>query len=281
MKLTIGSHPDVPHPFSNGPEEPTPSPRGLPASPRLASQQLVQGYLTFGALVSYWRGRSSLSGSQMAAIAAWGLGERGWLDSGRISRIENARQARGCSLKELLAFDAANQAIWTWQVQGQQAAWARFGPHTVWGLRDEWLSESIWLPAPDQPAEALEFADFAEVLVGRLELPYLGSVALGDADADTMSARLSDLLNGLLTASGLGPREGLKTLLAAYPTRDADRQSRLMAVVMGSGTLAREELEAELYALAETIRQLRDLGPGAYGPGDLARELSAGLPESE
>ena len=252
-----------------------PPPMGLPEAPRLADQQLVTGFMQMGALISYWRGRSELSGSQLSAIAAWGLGQTGWLDSSMVSRIENARQARGCSLKNLLALDAANQAIWTWQSKGPQAAWARFGPHTVWSVKDQWLQEAIWLPVADEPEHPLEFADFAEVLVGRIELPYLGIVSLGQGDSQAMSERLSDLLNALLTATGLGPREGLKALMTAYPTKDPDRQSRLMALVMGSGSLSRDELEAELYALAEAIRQLRDLAPGGYGPGDLARELSA------
>jgi hypothetical protein len=276
MKLTVGTHPDIPFPFSNGPEDPTPPPMGLSEAPRLADQQLLSGFMAMGALVSYWRGRSALSGSQLSAIAAWGLGQNGWLDSSIVSRIENARQSRGCSLKNLLAFDAANQAIWTWQIQGQQAAWGRFGPHTVWGLRDQWLQDAIWLPVADEPEHPLEFEDFAAVLVGRSELPYLGTVSLGQGDAAAMSERLSDLLNALLTATNLGPREALKALLTAYPTKDPDRQSRLMALVMGSGSLSRDELEAELYALAEAIRSLRDLAPGGYGPGDLARELSAG-----
>lgn len=238
-------------------------------------QQLLSGFMAMGALVSYWRGRSELSGSQLSTIAAYGLGQNGWLDSSIVSRIENARQTRGCSLKNLLAFDAANQVLWTWQTEGQQAVWARWGPHTVWGVREHWLQEAIWLPVADQPQLPLEFEDFAAVLVGRTELPYLGIATLGQGDSQEMSDRLSDLLNALLTATGLGPREALKALLLAYPTKDPDRQSRLMALVMGSGSLSRDELEAELYALAEAIRSLRDLSPGGYGPGDLARELSA------
>ena len=208
------------------------------------------------------------------AIACWGLGEKSWLDSAVISRIENGRQARGCSLKNLLAFEVANLAIHLWQTQGKEACWERFGPHTVWGVRDQWLDEAIWLPVPDQPQEPMEFADFAEVLIGRLQVPYLGTVALGDGDAEAMSARLSDLLNAAIAAQGLSPREAMRELLASYPTKDPDRQSRLMAVALGTGELTREELEAELYALAETLRALRELPPGSYGPGELARELS-------
>lgn len=245
------------------------------------SQQLVQGYMTFGALIRYWRGRSRLSGAQLEAIADWGLGERGWLNTGVLSRIERATQTRGCGLKHLLAFDAANAAIHTWQVRGRQEAWARFGPHTVWGVRDEWLDEAIWLPAPDHPDEAMEFADFAEVLVGRMEVPYLGNVVLRDGDAEAMSSRLSDLLNEAIGDRGLSPRQAMKTLLAAYPTKDSDRQSRLIALVMGSGGLSRDELEAELYAVSEALRDLRGLTPGSYGPGDLAAELSSDLLGSE
>jgi hypothetical protein len=278
MKINVGFHPDLPFPFSNGPEEPTLPAKGLPTPLRLMTQQMVQGHMTFGTLISYWRGRSQLSGNQMVAIASWGLGEKGWLDSAVLSRIENARQTRGCSLKNLLAFDAANAAIHTWQVKGQREAWARFGPHTAWGVRDAWLDGAIWLPVPDQPQHPLEFSDFAEVLVGRLtELPYLGQVVLRDGDAEAMSARLGDLLNAALAARGLPPRAALE----AYPSKDENRRSRLVAVLMGTDQLTRDEMEQEFYALAETLRELRGLPAGSYGPGELAQELSPGprLPE--
>ena len=243
--------------------------------PRRMAQQLVQGHLTFGALISYWRGRSRLSGNQLVAIANWGLGEKSWLDSAVISRIENGRQARGCSMKNLLAFDAANQVINLWQTDGKEACWDRFGLHTVWGVSDQWIEEAIWLPVPKEPEHAMEFADFAEVLVGLMAVPYLGTVVLGDVDAEVMSGRLSDLLNAAITAQGLSPREAMKELLKSYPTKDPDRQSRLMAVSLGQGEFTREELESELYALSEAIRALRELPPGSYGPGELAAELSA------
>jgi hypothetical protein len=203
------------------------------------------------------------------------------LHSPIISRIENDRLSRGCSLKQLLAFGAANGAIWSWQTEGVKAAWARYGPHTDWAVKSEWLDDAIWLPVPDDQTHPLEFADLAEVLVGRLELPYLGAVSLGHADAEAMSGRLSDLLNAAIATQALPPREGLAALMAAYPTRDPNRQSRLMALLMGSGRLSRDELESELYAMAETLRVLRDLPAGSYGPGDLAAELSKALPPSE
>lgn len=240
------------------------------------TQQLVEGHLTFGALISYWRGRSRLSGNQMVAIANWGIGEKSWLDSAVISRIENGRQARGCSMKNLLAFDRINDIIHTWQTKGKEACWDRFGLHTVWEVRDSWLEDAIWLQVPDQPEHPMEFADFAEVLVGKLPVPYLGTVALGDADAKRMSAKLSDLLNAAMKAQGpTDLREATRQLLMSYPAKDADRQSRLMALVLGQGELTREELQAEVYPLAETLRVLRKLPPGGYGPADLAAELSA------
>ena len=250
-----------------------------PERSRLRSQ-LEQGHLAFGALIAYWRGRSKLSGNQLVALSNWSVGERNWLDPAVVSRIENGRQARGASLRNLLAFDAINAAIHLWQTRGKQAAWDRFGLHSGWGVRDEWVDGALWLPVPDQPQHPLEFSDFAEVLVGRLELPYLSTASLGDGDAQQLSSRLSDLLNAATAALGLSPRDAVQALLAAYPSKDQGRQGRLVAVALGTDRLSRDELEAELYALAETIRTLRQLEPGSYGPGHLAQELSAGLPAS-
>jgi hypothetical protein len=247
-----------------------------PASSRLMTQQLIRGHATFGALISYWRGRSQLSLNQMVAIAAWALGEAGWLDSAVLSRIENARQTRGASLKNLLAFDAINAAVHLWQTSGKQAALERYGPFSGWGVRDEWLDGAHWLPVPDQPQHPLEFSDLAEVLVGRLtELPYLGRVVLRDSDdGEVLSARLSDLLNAALAAKGLAPRDATAALLDVYPSRDETRRSRLVALLMGTDQLTRDEIAEEIYALSEALRQLRGLPMGGYGPEDLAAELS-------
>ena len=261
----------------------TTKPRSLgdAVPPRPMTRQLSTGITAFAGLIRYWRGRSQLSGAQMVAIAAWAIGEPTWLDTAVLSRIETNKLTRGCSLKNLLAFDAANCAIHLWHTKGKEATWARFGPHSSWGVKDEWLDGAIWLPVPDQPDHPMEFADFAEVLVGRLEPPYAAEVILSGDNAEAMSNRLSDLLNAAIAERALPPRDAVKAMLAAYPAKDQGRRDRLVAVVMGNDWLSREELESELFALAETLRELRGLKLGSYGPSQLAQELSAGLSSSE
>jgi hypothetical protein len=250
------------------------------ASPSRIDTQLQRGVSAIGAVLTYWMGRSGHDGGQLVRLASWALGEDGCLDTGQISRIRNARLARGCNLKNLLAFDAVNVALWTWQIKGQQAAWERYGPHTPHGIRELWLDDGHWLPVPEDTTEPLQFPDFADILAGRLELPYIGGVALVSGDAQVVSEALSDLLNADLQATGLPPREGLRKLLEAYPIQDADRRSRLMALVVGTGIMTRDELETELHALSEAIRAVRGLKPGSYGPGHLTEELSRRLPAS-
>lgn len=74
MKVTAGAHPDLPYPFSNGPEPPPDPPRGLDQPLRLASERHEQGVAALAALLNYWLGRSGMSHDQLVAIAAWGLG---------------------------------------------------------------------------------------------------------------------------------------------------------------------------------------------------------------
>lgn len=273
MQLVLGCHPSLPFAFTNGPTEPTPPPlRGLPVPPRLATQQLHQGYQQFAALITYWLRRAHLSGAQLPMIAAWALGEQGWLDSSKVSRIRNSRLTRGCSLQNLMAFGAANEAIWLWQTRGKEACWERHGPHTIWGIKDIWMDGAAWLHVPDQPTLPLEFADFAEVLVGLLDLPYLGAAEVPPDDIGALSSKLRDLLAEPLASHA--PNDRARVLLDAYPSRDANRQSRLIGLVLAGGILTRGELESELFALAEVLRTLRGLPEGSYGPSELTRELA-------
>ena len=276
MKITAGAHPDLPFPFSNGPEEPPPPVKGLDEPPRLATERHDHGVTTMAALLNHWLGRSRLSHDQLVAIASWGLGERGVIDPAVISRARNGRQVRGLSWRHLDALAAANEAIWRWQKQGQQKAWAKLGPQTGWGVREEWLNDATWLPHPDHPNEPLAYGDLAEVLAGYLELPYLSTALLSPGDARRMSDALAQLLEATAADRGWGPREAVRQLLAAYPIEDRARQQRLRGVIVGEAALGREDLETELHALAEMIRVLRGLKPGGYGPAELRRELSSG-----
>lgn len=276
MKVTVGSHPDLPFPYSNGPEDPPGPIRGRSEPLRLATERHEQGVATLAAMMNHWLGRSGLSHDQLVAIAAWAMGEPSPIDAAVISRVRNGRQARGASWKHLDALASANRAIWLWQTKGQGEAWAVFGPHSGWGIRDQWLDDATWLPHPDRPAEPLAFSDMADVVAGYLELPYLGTTQLSPADHRKMNEALAHLLEQVIADNGWGPREGIRRLVEAYPVADAARQRRLRALITGDLQLTRQELEAELHALAEMMRVVRELKEGSYGPAELQRELLSG-----
>ena len=113
------------------------------------------------------------------------------------------------------------------------------------------------------------------MLVGRLELPYLGNRLLLPGDQRLTAEHLAELLDRTITAAGLSPMEGIRRLLAAYPTSDDDRRDRFRALLLGETQLTRDELQAELLAIAEAVRVLRGLALGSYGPAELTAELLA------
>jgi hypothetical protein len=276
MKLTAGVHPDLPMPFTNGPEPPEDPVQGLPEPLRLATARHDEGRKTVASMVGHWLLQSGLSLEQLCTIAAWGLNERGMLDRGTLSRIRTGAKARGASFGQIDALSAANMAIWLWQVRGKQKAWAKLGPHSGWGVKDEWMDNATWLPHPDHPNDPLEFGDMAEVLVGHLDLPYLGPAPLSAADARIASAELPRLLDRLAAERGWGAMAGLQGLMDAYPVGDRGRQQRMKRVITGEQLLSADELESELHAISEMVRQVRRLKAGEYGPRELQAELMSG-----
>lgn len=278
MKITAGAHPDLSMPFSAGPEEPPPPIRGRSEPLRIATERHEQGTEHLAAMLNHWLGRSGLSHDQLVAIAAWGLGEQGMLDSTVISRIRNGRQVRGANWRHIDALAAANEAIWLWQTGGERKAWAKLGPHSGWGVRDQWLNDACWLEHPEHPGQPLRFADMAEVIAGHLDLPYLSAASLSPAEAKRLSDGLAALMDELIAERGWGPRRGSEELIEAYPVEDKARQRRLKALIVGDITLTREELEGELHAIAEMIRVVRGLSIGSYGPEQLRAELRSDRP---
>jgi hypothetical protein len=273
MKITAGAHPDLPFPFTNGPEPP-PEPLGGLAEPlRLASIRHENGVRHLSAMVNYWLSQSGLSYEQLLAIASWGLNEQGMLDKGTLSRIRTGSRAYGASLRHLDAMAAANVAIWLWQTKGEREAHRILGPHSGWGVDEEWLSTASWLPHPDHPNEPLELPDLAELLAGYLDLPYVGPAPLSAKDARAASGALAQLLDELCAARGWGAMAGLRNLMEAYPVNDRGRQQRMRRVITGEVVLSAEQLEGELHALAEMIRVAKGLKAGEYGPGELQAEL--------
>jgi hypothetical protein len=80
-----------------------------------------------------------------------------------------------------------------------------------------------------------------------------------------------DLLDDLAAEQGWGPREALREFLAAYPASSSNvRQARLKELLMGE-PLSHKELESELAALAEMVRQVRRLD--TFTPAQLQAEL--------
>lgn len=276
MKITAGAHPDLPMPFSNGPEPPPEPVRGLAEPLRLATERHDEGRKALAAMVGHWMVRSGLSLEQLSLIAAWGLNERGIMDKSILSRIRTGAKTRGASLPQVDALAAANMAIWLWQVRGKQKAWARLGPHSGWGVKDEWLDSASWLAHPEHPNEPLEFADMAEVMVGYLDLPYVGPAPLSAADSRTASSELPRLLDRLAAERGWGAMAGVRNLIAAYPVGDRGRQQRMRRVIVGEQLLSGDELAGELHAISEMVRQVRQLKPGEYGPRELQAELMSG-----
>lgn len=250
-------------------------PTPTPTSP--AAERYIRGHAATQALLNHWLTRAGLSNGQFCKIAAWGLGDT-WLVPNTLSRLRNGIIPSGPNMRQMLALEAANAAIHRWQTAGPESAWERYGPHSSHGIRDLWLTDATWLAVPGHPDEPMEFADFLEVHVGRLELPFLSTPPLQATDAGRASEALSGLLNDTIKAAGLNARDGMAALMAAYPSQDQDRRSQLMAVVLGMGTYSAEQLEAELWAVAEAIRSLRHLPKGSYGPTELLAELSADRP---
>jgi len=246
-------------------------------SMRPATERRERGIAQVPALLNHWLARSGLSHEQLATIAGWGQGEPGALDPSWVSRAKNRHYVKGASWKNTDALAAANEAIWLWKVQGPDAAREKLGPQSSWGIKAEWLDAAEWLPVPEHPDQPLRFAELASVFAGHLQLPYLATALMTPSDARKASDRLAELLNDVAVQRGWSPREAKAEVRKAYPTTDAARHRRLLAVMFDDEQLSREELESELHAVAELLRVLRGLKPGSYGPAELRAEL---LPES-
>jgi hypothetical protein len=236
-----------------------------------AKERGERGVQALGRLVTYWL--APVTHSQLSGILEWGYGEPTGLTAGVLSRIRNMNQQRGAGLKHLDAMAEANRAIWIWHTTGPESAIREFGPYSSCGVRPEWLDAAIWLPKADDEHAPLDLGDFARLLVGRLELPYIGPAVMSPAESTHAIRRMSDLLESLAANHGWGPREAMAQFLEAYPSTDRGRRQLLRDVVLGTAVMSPGELELELAALAEMIRVLRGIKDRSYGPAELRAEL--------
>ena len=233
--------------------------------------RIERGVQRLAAAVRYWLAHN-LSQDKLATIVHWAYGETSGFDGGTFSRLSNGTQQRGAGIRHLDALAEANRAIWTWQTRGEAAAIKEFGIHSNHGVKPEWLNETIWLPKPSNGALPLDLGDLANVLVGRLELPYVAA-RLTNRDARLASERLVDLLNELAQERGWKPLEAVQRYLSVYPGGTRVRVARLKAVLTGE-TYTQSELEMEMAALAEMIRQVREVE--RFTPAELQAELLSG-----
>jgi hypothetical protein len=230
--------------------------------------RIEHGTAQLAALIQYWLSHG-LSQDKLAALVKWAYGQAVGMEGGTISRIRNGNQARGAGIKHLDAFAETNKAIWTWQTKGARQAIKEFGPHSVHGVDEALIEGTIWLPKPNDETAPLDLGDLANLLMGRLDLPYVGG-RLSPGQATRASERLTQLLDDLASDQGWGPREAATRFCAAYPPTDRARQHRLKLLLLGE-QFSHRELELEMAALAEMIRSIR--GAETFTPADLQREL--------
>lgn len=278
MKLHISHHPDL-GPMSNSPEEPAPPLKGLTHPLLPATDRHNHGRAHLGHAINYWLGRSNLTTRQLSRIADWGMDERGWLADSKIAELRRNRFSRPLSTSYCDALGAANQAIWLWQVRGEDATIAKLGLPETYKVKRDWLAAAHWLPHPEYENEALTPADWFEIAAGHLELDYVQSPVLAPNEGPQISEELCQLLLRLVPPD-LPTRDKLRTVLKAYPVSDTDRRERLGQVLMGISTYSAEDFEAELYSLSQIVRHLRGLSARDYGPCELYAELTLNRKQS-
>lgn len=230
----------------------------------------AKGAAQLAALIGYWMKRSGLSQRQFTSVLDWGLRERCTLHNSGISRIINGQQPRGAGLKHLDALAQGNEAIWAWHVLGKEAALKRHGPFSSWGVEEEWIERSAWMPRPDNDREPLDLGDLAMVTAGRMVLPYLDQ----EGHAQRLTEALLVLLEGIRSERGWSTREMAQQLVMAYPSREVRRQQWLKGLLVGDAQLECQELDHQLSGLAEMVCRIRGLE--TYGPTELELELTAG-----
>lgn len=224
-------------------------------------------------VVNWWLTRSGFSHSQLTAVADWGVGHSGWLLSSQISHLRNGN-IRSPGLQVFEALGGANEAVHCWETSGKEAALQRFGPSSEGVRIEEAMEGAIWLPHPDDPSSPLMFADWCELFVGLLTLPFVDQVGVSPADARHMSDALGYLLDQGLKQAGKGLRDGLAHLIELYPATGVDQATRLRGVALGARHLSARELEEDMPALATLLARLRGVPEENFGARELHAELT-------
>jgi hypothetical protein len=253
---------------------PQPQPAAAPAAAMAPPRRHEMGRAHAAAALNWWLRKAGLSHNVLSVIADWGLGYPGWLLGSQISHLRNAN-IRSPGLQTFEALAAANEAIWIWQQQGQEAALRRFGVSASGPLIEDAMAAACWLPHPDDTSHPLLFGDWCELFVGLLRLPYVDQVSIAPAEARHLSDAMGSLLDRWVAESGLGLRDGLARLQGLYPDQQPEPLARLRALALGTRPLQARELESELPNLATLVSRLRGVDDGAYGAAELHAELAS------
>ncbi len=139
------------------------------------------------ATLNWWIGRSSFTHRRLEKLSNWTMGERNCLSSTQISHLRNVA-VREPNYLNLDAISVVNRAVWTWQTKGQRPCVEQWGPYSSHGVDPAWLDEAAWLSHPDEPTSPLDYGDWAEIVAGYLELPYLDAVNLSPSEAQDLSS---------------------------------------------------------------------------------------------
>lgn len=233
------------------------------------SRRHSQGRAYLGQVLGWWVGKSGLTYRRLGQIADWATGEHGILISSQLAHLRNAN-LRSPNFRLLEALAEANEAISAAQSDLDRAV-ARYGPLPA-GLDPADLARAYVLRHPDDE-QPLHFADWCEMFVGRLTLPYVSGVSVTATQARFASDALRDRLDAAVAPLALGPSAGMQAILDAYPVKDSRRRARLTAYLLRGHRLEASDIEEELAALAQTITVLESRPAGSYGPSELFAEL--------
>jgi hypothetical protein len=280
MKVELAYHPALLGMIPNPPDlnGDGADPNGDGDGPILGSRELPshrheKGRLHLAAVLNWWMGRNEFSHSDLSNIADWALDEPGWLISSQISHIRNAN-VRNAGFRNLEALGDANRAIWSWNVEGREMCWKRFGPPR-YNVSEDVLNAATWLHHPENENRPLDFASFCEISVGRLVLDYVRSVSYSPLEAKDINFKLSRFCDAAVAATGLGMREGFERVLSFYPGhREKARVRKLREVILGQEHYTPKELETESRDLAGLVAAVKGLPKGSIAPEDLRFHLA-------
>lgn len=221
----------------------------------LPTERHIEGRDHTAVVLNWWIRRCGFTHTQLTALAAWVCGDSTWLQGSQLSHLRNGRM-RTPQLKLLEGISAVNEAIASWQQDGQSICVQKWGPLPSQAPSASELDQAIYLWHPEKGAETpLIFHDFCDLFAGRLRLTYVDEASVSPGQSRVISERIGEELDRWLLSKG-GIRAGMPSLLSHYPVAEAGRTAKLQQVIMGSDFYSSAELDDEAYALSELFSHI-------------------------